>query len=207
MTVRLNQGLPSAALNDRSGPLRLLETRRSASVKELTGPGPSAAEIERLLAVASRVPDHGKLTPWRFILFEGEARAAAGEVLAARHQALHPDHSPATLDQQRATFERAPVVIAVISVATPHPKIPEWEQVLSAGAACQSLVTAAIAMGYGAQWVTEWYGYDREVCAAFGIAEAERVAGFVYVGTPAAPLSDRPRPEPDSLLTRWSGPA
>ncbi len=204
MPVELNEGLPLEALNDRSDMLRLMETRRSASAKAMTWPGPDAAELDRLLAIAARVPDHGKLTPWRFIVFEAEARERAGEVLVARYRELHPGHGEETLAQQRQMFSRAPCVVAVVSSVIPdHPKIPEWEQVLSAGAACQNLVLSATAMGYGAQWITGWFAYDEQVLRAFGLQDGERIAGYIYIGTPAEVQADRPRPEPASIATRF----
>ena len=130
--------------------LELLKTRRSFKAVELTGPPPTAAEIDTLLTVASRVPDHGKLTPWRFIVFEGEARRAAGSAIVAAFHAKYPDAKPEQAEAERARLARAPLVIAVVSRAAPHVKIPEWEQVLSAGAAAMNLVLAAHALGYGA---------------------------------------------------------
>ena len=204
MPVELNEGLPVEALNDRSGLLELLETRRSASAKAMTGPGPDAAELERLLKIAARVPDHGKLTPWRFIVFEGDALERAGEVLVARYAQLHPGHGEETLAQQRQMFSRAPCVIAVVSsTVADHPKIPEWEQVLSAGAVCQNLLLAATAMGLGAQWITGWFAFDDQVLSAFGLAPGERIAGYIYLGTPVEAQGDRPRPVPASLTTRF----
>jgi nitroreductase len=143
--------------------LELLTTRRSFKAAELAGPVPSATEIDTLLTVASRVPDHGKLVPWRFIVFEGEARRSAGGAIAAAFRAKYPDARPEHVEAERERLVRAPLVIAVVSRAGPHVKIPEWEQVLSAGAAAMSLVLAAHALGYGANWITEWYAYDRGV--------------------------------------------
>ena len=143
MPVELNEGLPLEALNDRSGLLELLETRRSASAKAMAGPGPDPAELDRLLTIAARVPDHGKLTPWRFIVFEGDARVRAGDVLVRPYRELHPGHGEETLAQQRQMFSRGPCVVAVVSCpVADHPKIPEWEQVMSAGAVCQNLVVS-----------------------------------------------------------------
>ena len=129
--------------------LELLTTRRSFKAVELAGPPPSATEIDTLLTVASRVPDHGKLAPWRFIVFEGEARRSAGEAIAAAFRTNYPDARPEHIEAERERLVRAPLVIAVVSRAAPHVKIPEWEQVLSAGAAAMSLVLAAHALGYG----------------------------------------------------------
>jgi nitroreductase len=204
MPVELTEGLPLEALNDRSDLLRLLETRRSASAKSMSGPGPSPEQLERLLGIASRVPDHGKLTPWRFIVFEGDALERAGEVLVKRYAQLHPGHGEETLSQQRQMFSRAPCVVAIVSnTVADHPKIPEWEQVLSAGAVCQNLVVAATAMGLGAQWITGWFAFDEDVLSAFGLAEGERIAGYIYLGTPVEAQGDRPRPVPASLTTRY----
>jgi nitroreductase len=183
--------------------LELLKTRRSVKPIELTGPGPTEAEIETLLKIASRVPDHGKLAPWRFILFEGEARAAAGEAIASAFSANRPDATPDQIDFERKRLARAPLVIAVVSRAGPHVKIPEWEQQLSAGASAMSLVIAAHAMGYAASWITEWYAYDRHVLDALGLAANERMAGFVHIGRPAKPPEDRERPQLNAIVTRF----
>ena len=186
--------------------LELLKTRRSIKPIELTGPGPSAAEIDTLLTVASRVPDHGKLTPWRFIIFEGDARLTAGDAIVSAFRAKYPTAKPEQAEAERNRLARAPLVIAVVSRAGQHVKIPEWEQVLSAGAAAMSLVLAAHAMGYGANWITEWYAYDRRVLDALGLAENERIAGFVHIGRPAHPPEDRPRPALDEIATRFTVP-
>ena len=184
--------------------LKLLTTRRSFKPVELGGPAPSAAEIDQLLTVASRVPDHGKLAPWRFILFEGDARQKAGEAIARAFAAKYPDAKPEQIEFERQRLARAPLVVAVISRAGPHVKIPEWEQVLSAGAAAMNLVLAAHALGYGASWITEWYAYDRGVLDALGLAPHERIAGFVHIGQPPGPPEDRPRPPLSEIATRFS---
>jgi len=193
-------------LNDTSSVLNLLRTRKSASAKAMTEPGPSAAQIAEILSLATRVPDHGKLAPWRFILWEGAARTAFGDVMRARWQALHPEHGAETLDAMRALFLRAPAVLGVVSTAAEHPKIPVWEQQLSAGAVCMNILTAATAMGLGCQWNSDWVAYDAEMAHAMGLRAHERIAGLIYLGTPAAPLEDRPRPDAGALLTRWSAP-
>jgi nitroreductase len=183
--------------------LELLKTRRSVKPMELAGPPPTAAEIETLLRIASRVPDHGKLAPWRFIVFEGNARLTAGEAIAAAYRSEHPEAQPDQIDFERKRLARAPLVIAVVSRAGPHVKIPEWEQQLSAGASAMSLVFGAHAIGYAASWITEWYAYDRRVLDALGIAPHERVAGFVHIGRPAKPPDDRDRPKLDAIVTRF----
>ena len=184
--------------------LELLKTRRSFKAAELTGPAPSAVDIDTLLTVASRVPDHGKLTPWRFIVFEGEARRAAGAAIVAAFRAKFPDAKPEQAEAERARLTRAPLVIAVVSRAAPHVKIPEWEQVLSAGAAAMNLVLAAHALGYGAAWITEWYAYDRGVLDALGLKSHEKIAGFVHIGRPPGAPEDRPRPPLEEIATRYS---
>jgi nitroreductase len=184
----------------------LLTTRRSVKPIELNGPGPTAAEISTLLTVASRVPDHGKLTPWRFIVFEGDARLKAGATIAQVFRDKRPDATPDQIEYERNRLARAPLVIAVVSRAGPHVKIPEWEQVLSAGAAATSLVFAAHALGFAASWLTEWYAYDRRVLDALGVKSDEKIAGFVHIGRPAKPAEDRPRPPLDDIVTRYGAP-
>ena len=184
--------------------LELLRTRRSLKPLELVAPGPTAAEIETLLTVASRVPDHGKLTPWRFIVFEGQARLRAGRAIEAAFRVKYPDAKAEQVDFEQKRLARAPLVIAVVSRAGPHVKIPEWEQVLSAGAAAMSLVLAAHALGYGANWITEWYAYDRAVLEELGLKANEKIAGFIHIGRPAHAPEDRPRPPLDEIATRFA---
>jgi nitroreductase len=170
---------------------------------ELAAPGPSASDLDTLLTVASRVPDHGKLTPWRFIVFEGDARLHAGEKIAGAFAADHPEAKPEDIAFERQRLARAPLVIAVVSRAAPHVKIPEWEQVLSAGAAAMNLVLAAHALGFAASWITEWYAYDPRVRDALGLAAHEKIAGFVHIGRPLHPPEDRPRPALADVVTRY----
>jgi nitroreductase len=185
--------------------LDLLKTRRSVKPMELIGPGPSASEIDTILTIASRVPDHGKLRPWRFIVFEGDARLAAGDKIVRAFAAKYPDATQDQVDKERERLARAPLVIAVVSRAAEHKKIPEWEQVLSAGAAAMSLVLAAHALGYAANWITEWYAYDRFVLASFGVGPQERLAGFIHIGRPKGPAEDRDRPPLAEIVTRYAG--
>jgi nitroreductase len=181
----------------------LLRTRRSIKPVELAEPAPTADQLATMLTIASRVPDHGKLVPWRFIVFEGPARLAAGEAIADAFMERYPQADSEQIGFERQRLARAPLVIAVVSRARPHAKIPEWEQVLSAGAAAMSLVMAAHALGYAANWITEWYAYERGVLDRFGLAADERIAGFVHVGTPAQPPQDRDRPPLDTIVTRF----
>lgn len=183
--------------------LELLKTRRSVKPIEMVGPGPSATEIDTLLTIASRVPDHGKLVPWRFIVFEGDARLAAGEVLADVFRSEHKDATADQIEFERRRLARAPLVIAVVARAAPHVKIPEWEQLMSAAASAMLLVTAAHALGYAASWLTEWYAYDRRVLERLGLSPEERVVGFVHIGKSAKPPEDRDRPKLSTIVTRY----
>jgi nitroreductase len=182
--------------------LDLLRQRRSVAAQLLGAPAPAPQEIEMLLTIASRVPDHGRLAPWRFILIEGDARHRIGETIAAAFSADQPHADSDKLALERGRVARAPLVIAVVSRARPHVKIPEWEQILSAGAVCMNLITAAAAMGYGANWITEWYAFDRRVLDALGLDPDERIAGFVHIGTPRETPAERARPDLSSLVTR-----
>jgi nitroreductase len=184
--------------------LDLLLTRRSVSANRLSDPGPDAAELELMLRAATRVPDHKKLAPWRFLLFQGEARAAFGKALADICSAEEADPGAFRLENEAKRFLRAPLVIAVISRVVKTPGAPDWEQMLSAGAACQNLILAAHALGYGANWITEWCGYSEGVRRVLGLAENERVAGFVYVGTPTEKPEERDRPNLADVVSSWT---
>jgi nitroreductase len=181
----------------------LLHLRRSVGPNFLTQPGPTSAQIETLLKIASRVPDHGKLVPWRFIVFDGGGRDKAGEIIARIYRDANPDADEKRVAVEKARLSRAPLVVGVVSRAVAHVKIPDWEQILSAGAVCMNLVTAAHGLGFAASWLTEWYAYDRRVLAAFGLLPRERMAGFVHIGTPISPSPDRPRPALAEIVTRF----
>jgi nitroreductase len=182
--------------------IELLRRRRSLPPQGMTGPGPTPEEIETMLRLASRVPDHGKLTPWRFLLIEGAARDRAGAIAARILEEDDPALSEARRQAELTRFSRAPLVIGVISRAAPHVKIPEWEQVLSAGAACMTLVVSANALGYVTAWLTEWCAYDRRFCEAIGLAAGEKIAGFVHIGLPNMVSEDRPRPALADIVSR-----
>ena len=182
--------------------LDFLLSRRSGSAKAMKGPGPGTAELDRILAAGVRVPDHGKLTPWRFIVFEGEGRRRMGEILASVI-AGERDVSPERIGQERERFMRAPVVVGVVSRVREQIPIPMWEQQLSAGAVCMSIVIAAHAAGYVANWITEWCAYHPAVQERIGLKPTERIAGFIYIGQPADPLEDRPRPDIHAVTTRF----
>ena len=183
--------------------LAMLATRRSVKAQNLAAPGPSADQLETILTIAARVPDHKKLVPWRFIVIEGDAREKLGEVVAEACVAAETETpSDVRLQTERGRFMRAPVVVAVVS-RTVRSVVPEWEQILSAGAACFNLCLAANAMGFGTSWITEWVAFNDKVCGALGLAENERIAGFIYVGTASEPPEDRDRPNLADIVTRW----
>jgi nitroreductase len=182
--------------------LDLLLSRRSGSAKLMKGPGPNAEQLRRILAAGIRVPDHGKLAPWRFIVFEGEGRARMGEILA-HCIAGERETSPERVEQERNRFMRAPVVIGVVSRVREQIPIPVWEQQLSSGAVCMTIVLAAHAMGFVANWITEWYAYHPQVLARLGLNPTERIAGYIYVGHAVEPLEERPRPPVDAITTRF----
>ena len=185
-------------------PLHVLDTRRSVPSKQLGEPGPDHATLLRMLAWAVRVPDHGKLVPFRFIRLQGEARHALGDLLAARTLHLQPDAADAVVEKDRARFSHAPVIITVVARLTPGHKVPEQEQLLTAGSVCFALLQAAQALGFGAQWLTGWMAYDDAVAATLGLSADERIAGFIHIGTPKMEAPERERPDPALLLTDWT---
>lgn len=185
-------------------PLHVLDTRRSVPSKQLGEPGPDHATLLRMLASAVRVPDHGKLVPFRFIRLQGEARHALGDLLAARTLHLQPDAADAVVEKDRARFSHAPVIITVVARLTPGHKVPEQEQLLTAGSVCFALLQAAQALGFGAQWLTGWMAYDAAVAATLGLSADERIAGFIHIGTPKMEAPERERPDPALLLTDWT---
>ncbi len=181
-----------------------LATRRSVPAFQMCEPGPSTAELEQILTLAVRVPDHGKIAPWRFVVYRGAERARIGEALLGMALEKNPELSEEMIGVERARFTRAPVVIGVISTAGPHVKIPEWEQLMSAGAVCLNLLMAANAHGYVSNWLTEWFAYDENAHPLLGIKPGEKVAGFIHIGSTTFPISERPRPALGDVVT-WVG--
>src|SRR6201996_6688240 len=171
--------------------------------REMTGPGPSPAELETILTIASRVPDHGKLTPWRFIVFEGDARARAGEIIANVFARKNPGAAAADIEMEKRRLMDAPLVIGVVSFTKPHPKVPAWEQELSAGPSAMTLVSAATGLGCGANWLSGWFAFYRDLLEGFGLKPDEKLAGFIHIGTPSKPAEDRPRPALSEIVTRF----
>ncbi len=180
--------------------LNFLARRRSASAATLRAPAPNADQLRDMLRLAARVPDHGKLAPWRFIVLEAEAKSAFVtrlEDLAASH--AEPDKATGALFKIRIP----PMSVVVVSRVVAG-KIPAWEQKLSSGAVCMNLLVAAQAMGFGANWITDWYAYDTRVDALLGLEANETVAGFVHIGTPAEAPLERVRPDLDAIVSRWT---
>jgi len=192
-TEKLNRIGPTA--------LDVLLSRRSCPARAMTEPGPSKSQLADILRAGARVPDHGKLSPWRFIIFEKDGRDRFADILV---NALSQDGTnPSQIDEWRARVTAAPVMICVVSCARELIKIPVWEQEMSAGAVCQNILTASHALGFVANWLTEWYAYHPVVKQKIGLKPGERVAGFIYIGTPKDEVVERPRPDMNMIVTRF----
>jgi len=185
--------------------LHALDARRSVPAKQLGEPGPDPDTLLRMLTSAVRVPDHGKLVPYRFLRIAGDARHSLGAFLADRAVQRDPQVSAAQLDKDRQRFSHAPLIITVIASPRPNPKVPEAEQLMTAGCVCFALLQAAQAFGFGAQWLTAWMAFDPAVHAHLGLAEGEQIAGFIHIGTPKTEVPERERPDPAALLQDWEG--
>jgi len=192
---------PSTKLKDA---FNRIAQRRSVKAVDICDPGPSEDQITQILETAVRVPDHGKLGPWRFILFENQARQDFGDFLSARFKEVNPTAPEALLQLENQRFMRAPLIICVIAKIKAGIKIPEWEQELSVGASCQNILTAASLLGFAGQWLTEWYAYDQAVDHQLGLDEDERVAAFIYIGSAKEKPAERDRPGLDSRVSRWN---
>ncbi len=189
--------------NDLTSPLALLESRRSGRPRDLGPPGPSPDELDRMLRIAIRSPDHGKLHPWRFVYVPADRRADFAALLDRAYRVDNPTPGRLELEANARFAQQAPVLIVALSSPIAGHKIPVWEQELSCGAACMNLCHAAHAMGYAAGWVTGWAAYSATVLEAFG-REGERIAGFIFIGTPDTQLEERLRPEPDEVISDWT---
>lgn len=187
-------------MTERQDALSGLHARRSTPSRLLAEPGPDPAQLAALLAAAVRVPDHGKLAPWRFLRIAGEQRHKLGDLLARRARERDPAAPDAAVEKDRARFSHAPLVLAVIATPTTDHKVPEIEQLLSGGAVCFALLQAAQALGFGAQWLTGWAAYDPVILARLGLAPGERVLGFIHIGTPRDAVPERERPDPLARL-------
>lgn len=193
-------------LNDRSSILSLLETRRSGRPRDLVAPGPGADELKRILTIAARTPDHGKLHPWRFVHVPQGARTALATLLREVYAADNPGAGRLELEAAERFAHQAPELVVVLSRVEAQSKIPVWEQELSCGAACMNLILATHASGYAAGWVTGWAAYSDAVRDAFG-GPTERIAGFIFIGTPDVPLEERPRPAAAEIISEWKSSA
>jgi nitroreductase len=191
--------------NDLSSTLGLLRTRRSGRPRDLVAPGPDPSGLEEILAIAMRAPDHGKLHPWRFVHVARDRRDAFAALLQAAYRIDNPDPGRLEIEAADRFARQAPELIVALSSPTLDHKIPVWEQQLSCGAACMNLLLAAHAMGFAAGWVTGWAAYSPAVLAAFG-APPERIAGFIFLGTPGAELEERLRPEAGDVVSEWMPP-
>ena len=192
-------------LNDRSSTLALLATRRSGKPREMVAPGPSGAELAEILALAARVPDHGKLFPWRFVTIAAEQREALAKLLRRALAAEDADALPAKYDAADGFAHQAPSLVVLISAPIAGHKIPLWEQELSAGAVAMNLLLASHTMGYVGGWITGWPTYSPTVAAAL-CAPGERIAGFFFLGSPGRPLEERPRPDLAQIVSAWTPP-
>lgn len=190
--------------NDRTTPLSLLATRRSGKARDMIAPGPDAAQLRDILAVAARTPDHGKLAPWRFVEVPQDSREAFHAMLESAYRETRPAPARAELEAIRDFAHGAPTLVVVLSCPVRTSHIPLWEQELSAGAAVMNLLHAAHAMGFVANWLTGWAAYSDAVRDALGV-EGDRIAGFVFIGSPTRALEERPRPTLDDVVSRWTG--
>lgn len=190
--------------NDTSSPLALLATRRSGKPRDMIAPGPSPEQMETILTIAARTPDHGKIAPWRFVIVPDEARDRLAGVITRAYLAERPQATRVELDSLVQFAHQAPALVVALSAPHPASKIPLWEQELSAGAACMNLLTAAHALGFVGGWLTGWPAYSDAVRDAFGTAP-ERIAGFIFLGTPERTLDERPRPELGDVVSTWAG--
>ncbi|MFM9977272.1 MAG: nitroreductase [Sphingomonadaceae bacterium] len=188
--------------NDPSSPLALLQTRRSGKPRDMIAPGPSAIALRTILEAAMRVPDHGKLAPWRFIVIGADQRARLATLLTETYRAEKPEAGRVEIEALEAFAHQAPTLVVAMSVPVAESKIPVWEQKLSVGAAIMNLLLAAHAMGFVGSWLTGWAAYSETVAHTLGGAGA-RIAGFIFIGSPGRPLEERPRPDYDTVVQHW----
>ncbi|WHO40418.1 nitroreductase [Sphingobium sp. AP49] len=188
--------------NDLSSPLALLQTRRSGKPRDLVAPGPDDAQLRQILEVALRTPDHGKLAPWRFVIVPQDKRGKLAALLENAYRAEKPDAGRLEIEAMHQFAQQAPTLVVALSKPVVGSKIPVWEQELSAGAAIMNLLHATHALGFAGGWLTGWPSFNADVRDAFGSAD-ERLAGFVFIGTPSRPLDERPRPDYDDIVSTW----
>jgi nitroreductase len=193
----------AAMFNDTSSPLALLATRRSGKPRDLVAPGPDETQLAQMLEIAARTPDHGKLSPWRFVVVPADRRDALSAVITTAYLAERPQAARLEIEALDQFAHQAPTLVVILSSPKLESHIPLWEQELSAGAACMNLLHAAHAMGFAGGWLTGWSAYSDAVRDAFGAAP-EKIAGFVFIGTVSKPLEERPRPESDKIVRYWT---
>jgi nitroreductase len=191
-------------LNDTSSPLALLATRRSGKPRDLVAPGPDTDQLARILMIAARTPDHGKLAPWRFVVVGADRRSALAALIIDAYRTERPQASRTEIESLDQFAHQAPTLVVVMASPKVESHIPLWEQELSAGAACMNLLHAAHAQGFAGGWLTGWPSFSDTVRNAFGAAP-ERIAGFMFIGTPSKPLDERPRPDMARLVSTWGG--
>jgi len=191
-------------LNDTSSPLALLATRRSGKPRDLVAPGPDTDQLARILMIAARTPDHGKLAPWRFVVVGADRRSALAALIIDAYRTERPQASRTEIESLDQFAHQAPTLVMVMASPKVESHIPLWEQELSAGAACMNLLHAVHAQGFAGGWLTGWPSFSDTVRNAFGAAP-ERIAGFMFIGTPSKPLDERPRPDMARLVSTWAG--
>ncbi|AMK17545.1 MULTISPECIES: nitroreductase family protein [Sphingobium] len=189
--------------NDASTPLSLLRTRRSGKPRDLVAPGPDAAQLRQILEIALRTPDHGKLAPWRFVIVPQDRRVHLADLLDSAYRREKPDAGRLELESMQQFAHQAPALVVALSAPIQGSKIPLWEQELSSGAAIMNLLHASHALGFAAGWLTGWPAYNEDVRAAFAQG-SERIAGFIFIGTPGRPQEERPRPDYDQIVSVWN---
>lgn len=190
--------------NDLSSAATLLATRRSGKARDMVGPGPDAEQLRQILESAIRVPDHGKLAPWRFVVVSPDQRTSLADLLTSAYVSEKPDAGRLEIEAMAQFAHQAPVLVVALSAPVEGSKIPVWEQELSVGSACMNLLTAAHAHGYVANWLTGWPAYSDQIRDAFGNGN-QRIAGFIFIGTATRNLEERPRPDYGSIVTHWQG--
>lgn len=198
-------GYSPAMFNDRSSAAALLATRRSGKPRDMIAPGPDQAQLRAILEAAMRVPDHGKLTPWRFVIIEADRRTAFADLLKDAYRTEKPDAGRLELEAMDQFARQAPVMVAVLSTPTQNSKVPLWEQELSAGAVCMNLLVATHAAGFVGGWLTGWPSYNAQVIESLGGSPNDKIAGFLFLGTPSRDLEERPRPTYEAVVSTWKG--
>lgn len=191
--------------NDLNSTAALLATRRSAKARDMVAPGPDGAQLRQILEAAMRVPDHGKLNPWRFVIVEEHRRTAFADLLKDAYRAEKPEAGRLEIEAMDQFARQAPVMVAVLSTPAQNSKIPLWEQELSAGAACMNLLLASHALGFVGSWLTGWPAYNGQVLESLGGSPKDKIAGFLFLGSPSRPLDERPRPAYEAVVSTWKG--